>query len=155
MSASSSSAQRGFTLLELLAVVALIAIVSTVTAIAVAKSLERARVHEAANRLLLDLRYVRSLAMARGHTEDFTLDVNTGTFRAPSRAPDRLPASMKVSITSAKLGRAPTVVSRIRFFPDGSSTGGRIDLRRGSMHWEIRVSWLTGVAALQHHGGGG
>ncbi|MGB8635652.1 MAG: type II secretion system protein GspH, partial [Rhodanobacteraceae bacterium] len=31
-----------------------------------------------------------------------------------------------------------------RFYPDGSSTGGRITVIRGQREWHINVSWLTG-----------
>ena len=32
----------------------------------------------------------------------------------------------------------------IRFFPDGSSTGGRITLSIDSMRYLVNVDWLTG-----------
>ena len=33
---------------------------------------------------------------------------------------------------------------RIRFFPDGASTGGHVSVRLGEREWRINVSWLTG-----------
>ena len=32
----------------------------------------------------------------------------------------------------------------IVFAPDGSSSGGRIDLDSGTIHMQLDVSWLTG-----------
>ena len=38
---------------------------------------------------------------------------------------------------------------RIRFFPDGSSTGGRIQLQRGSGGATVDVDWSTGTVTVQ------
>ncbi len=55
-----------------------------------------------------------------------------------------LPKGLKLSITSAKEDRLNDHTGRIRFFPDGSSTGGRITLKAGRREWHVNVSWLTG-----------
>jgi len=36
----------------------------------------------------------------------------------------------------------------IRFFPDGSSTGGNIAVVLGEREWRINVGWLTGEITL-------
>jgi general secretion pathway protein H len=51
---------------------------------------------------------------------------------------------MRASITSAAEDAPNEHSGRIRFFPDGSSTGGRITLRAGQRQWHVNVSWLTG-----------
>jgi general secretion pathway protein H len=55
-----------------------------------------------------------------------------------------LPKGLSISITSAKEDRPNDHTGRIRFFPDGSSTGGRITLQSGKRQWHVNVSWLTG-----------
>ena len=52
---------------------------------------------------------------------------------------------MRVGITSASMDQAGDGTARIRFFPDGSSTGGRITLESGRRQWHVNVSWLTGA----------
>ncbi len=47
---------------------------------------------------------------------------------------------MLTTAGEARKGAAPA----IRFDPDGSSTGGRIDLVEGKRKLEIGVDWLTG-----------
>jgi general secretion pathway protein H len=39
----------------------------------------------------------------------------------------------------------------IRFFGDGSSTGGRVSLKRGESVWQIDINWLTGQIELENH----
>ena len=60
----------------------------------------------------------------------------------------RLPAGLELSVTSALEDRPDAHTGRIRFFPDGSSTGGHIVLRSGRRQWRINVSWLTGQVAV-------
>ena len=38
---------------------------------------------------------------------------------------------------------------RVRFFPDGSSTGGRISLIAGEREWQVEIAWLTGEVRLR------
>jgi general secretion pathway protein H len=40
--------------------------------------------------------------------------------------------------------------ANIRFFPDGSSTGGRVTLERGQTVWKIDINWLTGQIELEN-----
>ena len=39
-------------------------------------------------------------------------------------------------------------VGRIRFFPDGSSTGGLIRLVQGNARADVRSDWLTGLVTV-------
>ncbi|MDX1606523.1 MAG: hypothetical protein R3202_10055, partial [Candidatus Competibacterales bacterium] len=38
----------------------------------------------------------------------------------------------------------------IRFFPDGSSTGGHIALAEGGLEYRVNVDWLTGRVTIEH-----
>ena len=38
---------------------------------------------------------------------------------------------------------------QIRFFPDGSSSGGRITLTRDRREWRIEIAWLTGEVRIE------
>jgi hypothetical protein len=39
-------------------------------------------------------------------------------------------------------------IGQIRFFPDGSSTGGRIGLSRNDRRAAVAVDWLTGLVSV-------
>jgi general secretion pathway protein H len=55
---------------------------------------------------------------------------------------------MRIGITSAKEDQVSATTGRIRFFPDGSSTGGHITLQRDRRQWRVNVSWLTGAVSV-------
>ena len=38
---------------------------------------------------------------------------------------------------------------QIRFFPDGSATGGRVRLARDNRQYVVVVDWLTGSVSLE------
>ncbi len=139
---------RGFTLLEMLAVIVLIGIAVAAVSVAVSHSLTGARVRAAGSDLSAALRYTRAQAIVHAQPEALSVDVANRNYRAPGRSAVSLPGGMQVLVTSAPQDQSAGHVARIRFFPDGSSTGGRITLRRGKREWHINVAWLTGAVSM-------
>lgn len=139
---------RGFTLLEMLAVILLIGIAVAAVSVSVTQGLASARINAAAAELAAALRATRAQAIVRGKDQNFDLDTRTDSYLDARQRDVRLPKGMHVSITSAKEDRPNDHTGRIRFFPDGSSTGGRITLQSGRRQWHVNVSWLTGEVRL-------
>lgn len=139
-------AQRanGFTLLEMLAVILLIGIAAAAVSISVTQGLASARVRAASSELAGALRATRAQAIVRGRDQNFDVDTQANSYRNVKQQDVRLPKGMRVSIASAKEDQPNDHTGRIRFFPDGSSTGGRITLQSGKRQWHVNVSWLTG-----------
>lgn len=142
-------AQRanGFTLLEMLVVIILIGIATAAVVVSVTRGLTTARVRAASTDLAAALRYTRTQAIVHAKPEALTLDVKARTYTAPGKSPHSLPKHMRLSVTSAAEDQRPGKVARIRFFPDGSSTGGHVVLSRGARQWRINVAWLTGAVS--------
>jgi general secretion pathway protein H len=141
-------AVRGFTLFEMLAVILLIGIVAAAVAVSVTKGLTGARISAASGELAASLRATRTQAIVRGQQQTFELDINTETYRGADGREVRLPKGMQMGVTSAAADRTSSGSARIRFYPDGSSTGGRITLRSGQREWHVNVSWLTGAVSV-------
>lgn len=139
-------AQRanGFTLLEMLAVILLIGIAAAAASISVTQGLASARVRAASSELAAALRATRTQAIVRGEEQHFDVNTRADSYRNVRQQDVRLPKGLRVSITSAKEDQPNDHTGRIRFFPDGSSTGGRITLQSGKRQWHVNVSWLTG-----------
>jgi general secretion pathway protein H len=135
---------RGFTLLEMLAVILLIGIAAAAVSISVTQGLASARVRAASSELAGALRATRAQAIVRAQEQHFDVDTRANSYDDAKRQDVRLPKGLRVSITSAKEDQPNDHTGRIRFFPDGSSTGGRITLRSGKREWHVNVSWLTG-----------
>jgi general secretion pathway protein H len=139
---------RGFTLFEMLAVILLIGIVASAVSVSVSQGLASARVSAASGELAAALRWTRAEAIVRG--QEMTLEVDTAhdTYRVPGKNEIHLPQGMKLGLTSAKEDQLNDHTGRIRFFPDGSSTGGRVTLQREKREWHINVAWLTGAVSV-------
>jgi len=144
---------RGFTLVEVIAVVALIALAATVVAVSVGGGLSGARVRAASKDLAAALRYTRGQAIVEREQKTLLLDLENRSYTAPDREPVELPQGMEIRLVTARQELEGEGAGRIRFFPDGSSSGGRITLVRGEAEWQIEVEWLTGKVVLRDPAG--
>jgi general secretion pathway protein H len=137
---SKRGAEAGFTLLEMLTVLAIIAIALVFAAPAFRNSGGGGLRLQIA-RLAAELRMTRATAIAQNRPVAFLFDGRSRAFGvAGTRTPTVLPASIGMSSNSA---REPLV-----FFPDGSSTGGRFTLSDGRQALSARVEWLTGAVVV-------
>jgi len=132
----------------MLAVIILIGIAAAAVSISVTHGLASARINAAAGELAAALRATRTQAIVHGEQRIFQVNTGNGTYRGADQRDVRLPKGLELSVTSAAGDQSAGDVARIRFFPDGSSTGGRITLRSGQREWHVNVSWLTGAITL-------
>lgn len=135
---------RGFTLIELVAVVILIGIALTVASMSFGKSMNSAKVQAASRDLVAALRYTRGQAIVTGKQAALDLDMQNNTYQAPGKGMVKLPHDMRMVLLTAESEQTGATSGRIRFFPDGASTGGHISVLLGQREWRINVSWLTG-----------
>jgi len=140
---------RGFTLIEIVLVVALIAVGVGVVGFALTAGLESQRVQAASRDLVAALRYTRGHAIVEREPQVLELDVEARTYQAADRPLVELPKGMEMRLLTAAEEQSGATSGRIRFYPDGSSTGGRIKLVRGGRAWDVEVSWLTGEVRLR------
>lgn len=140
---------RGFTLFEMLAVILLIGIAAAAVSVSVSQGLKGARVSAASGELAAALRATRAEAIVKGQEQHFDVDTRAGSYRGANGRSVRLPDGLAVSITSAKEDQVGPGVGRIRFFPDGSSTGGHVTLQQGQRRWQVNVAWLTGAVSVE------
>lgn len=143
-------AARGSTLFELLVVLAIIGLVLAVMPGFLVRDNDRVELDAAARTLAAGLREARSEAVLRNRIQTFALDVEGRRFRITSGRPLRqLDKKLELGFLTARAGLLSASAGTIRFFPDGSSTGGRIRLARGGLGTEVRVDWLTGEVRVE------
>jgi general secretion pathway protein H len=138
--------QGGFTLFEMLAVMALVAVACALLATAATRGLAGARERQAPGELLQVLREARVQARRERQRVSVYFDVPALCYRREAQKRRCLPTSLQwqlqVAATPAESEPA------IHFYPDGSSSGGNVRLRMAGREQRIDVSWLTGVASL-------
>lgn len=138
----------GFTLLELIVV---LAIVAAVAAFALPSFSPGAGVQlkTATRALMVGLRQTRSEAIATNVSKALVLDLEERHFKVGDSSRVRhLPSDVGVSLFTASRERVDERTGGIRFFPDGSSTGGRVTLTSGNRELFVDVDWLTGRIRL-------
>jgi len=141
-------AVRGFTLVEILAVVALIALAMTLVAVTIGDGLAGARVKSASRDLVAALRYTRGQAIVKRESQALSIDVDGRRYRAPGRKWVELPRNMEMALETARSEMESESIGRIRFFPDGASTRGNVELSLGEAVWRIEINWLTGEVVV-------
>ncbi len=139
---------KGFTLIEIIAVIVLVGIIAVVAGVSFAKSLSGAKIQAASRDLVAALRYTRGQAIVKGEQKVLELNLEKNSYQAPGKASIDLPEDMVLRLTTAQQELTSDNVGGIRFFPDGSSTGGNIAVVLGEREWKINVGWLTGEITL-------
>jgi len=139
-----STRQSGFTLIELVAVVALIGIALSVVSLSFSKSMNSAKVQAASRDLVAALRYTRGQAIVKNKQAALDLDMQNNTYQARGKPLVKLPKEMHMTLLTAQSEQTGTTSGRIRFFADGASTGGHVSIFAGQREWRVNVSWLTG-----------
>ena len=143
-----SARSRGFTLIELIAVIVLLAIVLAVSTLSLSRSLSSAKVRAASKDLVAALRYTRGQAIVKGKPQALVLNLENNSYLAPGKKSVSLPKDMVMRLTTADTEQTGANSGGIRFFADGSSTGGHISVLMGNREWRINVAWLTGEIEL-------
>ncbi len=94
------------------------------------------------------LREARALAIGRNYAVTLIIDLEQRALRLGDRPPIRLNPRLGVSLLTATSETTGTGSSGISFFPDGTSTGGRVTLALGERRRHVVVDWLTGAVSI-------
>jgi len=140
---------QGFTLVELMVVMVIIALVMGLVATSLSSSISAAEARAATRKVLASLRYTRARAIIDKSEKVFLVNTEERSYEAPGRKQVMLPEGVDVTITTARSELTSEDVAGIRFFPDGGSTGGHIELTINDREYRINIAWLTGEASLE------
>jgi general secretion pathway protein H len=103
----------------------------------------------AARRVASGLRLAREEAIRSGRDAAFVIDVEDRVFEVDGGyRRSKLPDDLEVKLEAAESEMLNAHAGGVRFYPDGSSTGGRIVLAYSDRGYQIGVQWLTGRIEL-------
>ena len=139
----------GASLLEMLLVVALIAAISVLAATGLGSGLPGMQLRSSAKEIAAQLRFTRTQAIATGQPQRFVIDPSAHTWQAPQGRTGTIPEALGVRFFGARQVQPSEGEGAIVFFPDGASTGGRVQLSRERAGWNVDVAWLTGQVKLR------
>ena len=125
-------------------VLAILAFLSATVPVGLGVALPGMRLHSAARSLTTDLRAARTEALRDGRTILVRFDAAAPAYMVESKARS-LPSASRLHWEGLAPGGGGAA---IRFFPDGSSTGGVVELTQGSRTYHVAVDWLSGRVTI-------
>jgi len=152
------SSSGGFTLLELLVVLALAGLLMSVVPGLISAAVPGTELRIESRELAASLRDSHNRAIATGRTLDVTIDFDPPQYIVAKQKVHSLPAGITIlarkelqlqpDYSPRHFGRNPAGSFRVRFYPDGSSSGAIITLRRESLAYSVKVNWLLGSVSV-------
>ena len=135
----------GFTLVELLVALAVLGLLLALIPPRLSGVIESGQVRVAKRELVAGLRLARSRAVNSQRDVTLGINVRDNTMAMGDKhRPLELPDSVSLTLVTAQQEQLSDYEGAIRFYPDGSSTGGQIRFHQGGQVSSIDVHWLTG-----------
>jgi general secretion pathway protein H len=142
---SGSNEESGFTLLEMVCILAIIAMLAAVLLPNVPRDTSRPRLEAYAVETASLLKADRTAAIRHRVQIATQIDAGTRSLRSGSTGQIlRVPDDVAFDAILPNRCNERSAFSTISFFPTGMSCGGTILLSRLGTTYEIRVNWLTG-----------
>lgn len=139
----------GFTLLELTVVLFIVVLGFSAVGINLSSGNDATELKVAARDIVSALRFARGQALISHEEATVNLDLTENTYTVSDR--DKVYSINKaidITLVTAQDELSGKGLGSIRFFADGSSTGGRVTLELGKTAWQIDINWLTGQIEL-------
>lgn len=141
---TSATGSSGFTLLELLIVLAIMVLLAGAWPLAAPHFFPAQQLRNENQRLVAALRTMRTAARTTGTIQELDISEAGNAYLVTGES-HALPGGFTLRLRADGPLR---YAARLQFFPDGSSTGGMFDLGLPDRHLGIRVGRMTGRAEI-------
>lgn len=136
----------GFSLLEVLLVLVLGGILMGVAATSLS---EGPVLRKSARDVAASLRHARSVAILKQTPVIWSLNIQTREFWVRGKKEKRsFHRSVGAKVNTAASEVVSAYQGNIRFFPDGSSTGGSVELTAREQTYKVNVEWISGRISI-------
>ncbi len=143
------ASDAGFTLLELMVVLAILALAGGLALRLALGTPAGLSLTATAHDIATEARRARLLALQTNRDTVLLLDAGKGRVWIEGKgAETSLGTGIALELTTAAPERRSATLGGIRFFADGSSTGGEVRLSRAGQSRKVRIDWLLGQARL-------
>lgn len=139
---------KGYSLVELLVVVALIALMTTIASLYLFRRERPFALQIAAGELTSCLRRTHAKAISINKPQAVTLDLDIRHFSSSCCGGGQFPPGSQILFKTAASEFIRDRKASFRFFGDGTATGGNVFLKERGQIWAIRVNWLSGDVRL-------
>lgn len=142
--------QRGFSLLEIIVVITIIGLAYTLLPKMVFSGVSGAELRSNARAVATGLRLARDAAINTRREAVLSIDLENRAFTLPNDGRlHKLNDKLDVKLYTSEADLISDKIGTIRFYPDGSSNGGRVTVAAGERGFEIDVDWLTGHVTIK------
>jgi len=134
---------------EMLVVLMILALISSISLLYLPNRYNDSRMGVLAGDIMQSLNQTRLLALKSHQDAFFKVNLQMGRFWLEGAGTgeygiSKLPDDVEVEMHTALDEVDTDNISAIRFFPDGSSTGGYIRIKNKNKAYKISINWLTG-----------
>jgi general secretion pathway protein H len=140
--------KAGFTLIEVIVVLAVLSLGLALLTMRGPPRSAALEIRAAAGEMAQALRLARAQSIARNAPVRVVLDPARGAWAVDGAAARVLPPGIVLALRVAETETLGDRLGAIRFAPDGSSTGGVIELADDHRRLQIGVDWLSGRVTL-------
>lgn len=137
----------GFTLVEMLVVLAILALAATVALPHVPVSKREPSLAVVASEIVAGLRLARSLAVSTAKATEVEVDLKSRELRFPDGSSVGIGQSRTITAIVGRETVDANGTATIAFLPQGGSSGAEIILLESTGSAIIEVNWLTGLAS--------
>ncbi|WP_349025815.1 GspH/FimT family pseudopilin [Methyloglobulus sp.] len=144
------ASSKGFSLLEMILVLFVVILGFSVVGLNISSGNDATKLQSAARDMVSALRFAKGQALISHKETTVALDLNENSYTVSDREKVyTIPDTIALTVVTAQEELNGKGLANIRFFPDGSSSGGRIKLEMNSAIWQIDINWLTGQVELE------
>lgn len=134
----------------MLVVLAILALTVSIVPIFFDNTLQTIRLQNSTHKLASALRLAQKIAVLKSRRLDIEIRVNPPAYLAAEQTVLVPLSGVKfIKLVHDTALQTDEYSASIRFYPDGSSTGGHITLSNHQKSYQIYINWLTGHVHIQ------